>query len=429
MKAEGHNPQTPYAANADHRIEHAKHQLEQMIDLAPQIMLLVESGGKVVRANKAALSFLNLDSFNEILGRRITDILQFSHQELLSSLGSEEPGYKVFETEFGVGEKNGTARFRVVGSVTGQCVVILEDITEDKIRQADEEKKHKLDAIKALTGALMHRINQDLTVINVRTQLMSVALDKENVDQDELRTGLRDISSLSLKIASLLRCAGNQTDFVTRPYLAQTDILDIQPNSQGRDPLAAPQMKPFRILTSLMNVHDPTYSNHAFVTAACSGRLAEELDLPEQEIAACQRAGFLHDIGKIGVPAGILRKPDRLDLNEDSVMRKHVENGFELLDAFPLTRIEAETALRHHERYDGKGYPSGLAGKDIPLITRIVSVADAFEAMRSTRSYDQARSFEKVFNAILEGSGKQFAPEVTEAFKSCAQDLDAFIHS
>jgi len=140
----------------------------------------------------------------------------------------------------------------------------------------------------------------------------------------------------------------------------------------------------------------------------------------------------LHDIGKVGIPDCVLLKPGRLDDEEFVVMKTHTTLGGETfsaaLEQFPdaqYLRMARDIALYHHERYDGKGYPEGRAGTDIPLCARIVSVADVYDALISKRVYKQAFSHEIARSLIIEGSGAQFDPIVVDAFMAHEEEIRA----
>jgi len=131
----------------------------------------------------------------------------------------------------------------------------------------------------------------------------------------------------------------------------------------------------------------------------------------------------LHDIGKVGVPDAVLRKTDRLTPAEFEIMKSHATLGAETLGAalqeFPGAKflsMAREIALCHHERWDGSGYPAGLAGTAIPLSARIVALADVYDALRSARVYKDSQTHEQARQTILAGSGKHFDPEIVAAF-------------
>ena len=127
-------------------------------------------------------------------------------------------------------------------------------------------------------------------------------------------------------------------------------------------------------------------------------------------------AGLLHDVGKIGVPESILTKPGRLTYAEFEVIKKHPEIGVTILQSMRTMKDILHVIQHHHERYDGTGYPSGLKGDDIPLLSRVLTVADAFDAMTSDRSYRQAFPLEKAVWEIRDNAGSQFDPQVAKSF-------------
>lgn len=125
---------------------------------------------------------------------------------------------------------------------------------------------------------------------------------------------------------------------------------------------------------------------------------------------------LLHDVGKIGIPDNILKKPGALDPEEWKIMRTHVEKGAKILEPLSDFKEVAEIVLCHHENYDGSGYPRGLKGEEIPIEARIVSVVDAFHAIVSTRCYREGRPVAVAFEELRRGAGTQFDPRVVEAF-------------
>jgi putative two-component system response regulator len=156
--------------------------------------------------------------------------------------------------------------------------------------------------------------------------------------------------------------------------------------------------------------------------------IATGMGLEETRCSALRMASPLHDVGKIGLPDQILLKPGPLDDDERLMMQGHTEVGYALLmdreDA--LLDLAARIALTHHERVDGTGYPNGLAGEEIPLESRIVAVADAFDAMTSNRPYRAAMTARTAFDRVREGAGSQFDPTVVQAaLEICDGGLNA----
>ena len=127
-------------------------------------------------------------------------------------------------------------------------------------------------------------------------------------------------------------------------------------------------------------------------------------------------AGLLHDVGKIGVPEDVLRKPGKLTNDEFALMKKHVDIGSHILKDLRQIEDLVPGVLYHHERYDGKGYPHNLAGQEIPLIARLLCVADCFDAMTSNRTYRKALPVEVAMMEIRRCSGTQFDPRLADAF-------------
>ncbi len=153
--------------------------------------------------------------------------------------------------------------------------------------------------------------------------------------------------------------------------------------------------------------------------------IARGLKLPPGEVQLIQHASRMHDLGKIAVPDVILRKPSELDVAEWEVMRSHATIGGTILANSTSELLQAGRiiALSHHERWDGSGYPAGLAGEDIPLWGRICAVADTFDAITSERSYKPAYSNEVATAILRDGRGTKFDPKVVDAFLECFDEV------
>ncbi len=148
-----------------------------------------------------------------------------------------------------------------------------------------------------------------------------------------------------------------------------------------------------------------------------AGLIAEQLGLPEEEVRVIEMAAPLHDMGKIAIPDAVLLKPGKLDEEEMAVMRRHPRIGYELLSGSQnrFIQVAALIALRHHERYDGSGYPDGLVGEAIPLEARIVAVADVFDALLSPRPYKDAWSMDAALAYLYAQRGRLFCPRCVDA--------------
>jgi diguanylate cyclase (GGDEF)-like protein len=172
----------------------------------------------------------------------------------------------------------------------------------------------------------------------------------------------------------------------------------------------------FESLITAVDNKDRYTRCHSEEVTAFALAMGDELGLSEASQRVLRVAGLLHDVGKIGVPDGLLRKPGGLSVSEYDVIKRHVILSETLVSALPdLDEIRAAVGS-HHERYDGTGYPHGAAGKEIPLLGRILAVADAYSAMTTDRPYRKALSHAEAVTALLTAAGSQFDPEVVQAF-------------
>ncbi len=168
-------------------------------------------------------------------------------------------------------------------------------------------------------------------------------------------------------------------------------------------------------IAKTVDAKDENTSQHSQRVSEYSVLLARQLGFSDEECENLRRAALLHDIGKIGIPDRILNKPARLTDEEYTIMKSHVTKGADILKDFTLIDHVVEGALYHHERYDGKGYQSGIAGEAIPIYGRIISVADAFDAMTANRVYRKKLDTEYVIGEFEKGRGTQFDPKIVDA--------------
>jgi len=171
-------------------------------------------------------------------------------------------------------------------------------------------------------------------------------------------------------------------------------------------------------LVAALDTRDRETEGHSQRVVRFALLIAAEMAYPEDDLNNLQRGALLHDIGKIGIPDAILRKPGPLDDDEWEIMRKHPEFGRRMLAGIPFLNRPLDVIYAHQERYDGTGYPKGLAGEAIPIGARIFAVADAFDAITSDRPYRKAQSLETARQVIRDNSGTQFDPKVVQVFLS-----------
>jgi hypothetical protein len=169
------------------------------------------------------------------------------------------------------------------------------------------------------------------------------------------------------------------------------------------------------MLARAVDIRDAYTGRHSAEVGDLARRVGERIGMPVDQLGLLEYAARLHDVGKLGVPDAILQKPGPLDEHEWAVMRRHPEWGAEMIAQVPGLEELATLVVAHHERWDGGGYPSGLAGERIPLASRVIAACDAFEAMVSRRPYRAPLSVEDALAELVAAAGTQFDPEVVTA--------------
>jgi HD-GYP domain-containing protein (c-di-GMP phosphodiesterase class II) len=189
--------------------------------------------------------------------------------------------------------------------------------------------------------------------------------------------------------------------------------------------LARHQASSIQALAAAIEVKDRYTSGHTKRVGAYADAIVGHLPIIDSEKEKIRLAGVLHDIGKIGVPDRILLKPDRLTESEWDEMRRHTEAGFDIVSRVAGLEEIAEILRHHHERWNGSGYPRGLKGDEIPFPSRVIAVADTFDAIVTNRPYRPAMSPQAAREIIVELSGTHFDPVVVAAFESAFSELEA----
>ena len=183
-----------------------------------------------------------------------------------------------------------------------------------------------------------------------------------------------------------------------------------------------------QVLAETIEIHDTCMCGHARRVAFFAGMIADRLNLSLEDQERVRFAGFLHDLGKVGVPTDLLLRPGPLDPAELRIVEQHPVIGANLLTPLDLPRAISVAVRHHHEWWNGSGYPDGLAGDDIPLVSRIIGVADAYDAMSNDRPYRPALTRDEIMTEFKRFSGVQFDPLVTKEFllilESVIEDLD-----
>ena len=174
--------------------------------------------------------------------------------------------------------------------------------------------------------------------------------------------------------------------------------------------------KTIKSIASALDAKDPYTHGHSMRVTLYSIILAKEFNVNENELESIETAGLLHDIGKIAIPQAILCKPGRLTDDEFVVMKSHPVNSEKLISSIKKLHEVSPGVKHHHERWDGRGYPDGLAGEDIPFSARVIAIADTYDAMTSTRSYRKALDHEIAIDEIEKCAGAQFDPVLAKKF-------------
>ena len=185
---------------------------------------------------------------------------------------------------------------------------------------------------------------------------------------------------------------------------------------ERRNQMEAISLQMMQTLSTTIEAKDEYTRGHSHRVAEYAVLIAEELGWDKKEIRNLRNAAHLYDIGRIGIPDSILNKPTRLTEEEYAVIKEHTIIGAEILKNITLIDHVKEVARSHHERYDGKGYPDGLKGEEIPLYARIIAIADSYDAMKSRKIYRNPLADEMIYNEILQSRGKQFDPDIADVF-------------
>lgn len=228
-----------------------------------------------------------------------------------------------------------------------------------------------------------------------------------------------EYQELVLRVRNLLHISMGARDVEAQTCALFAELLNrTEELSSSQLELKEAQLEVIARLARAGEHYDQDTSRHTERVGIASGLIARHLDLAADDVHNLQRAAPLHDVGKIGVPHSILLKPGRLTADEYQIMQRHCRAGAELLSGgrSEIVQLAESIALAHHERWDGQGYPLGLATVDIPIQGRIVAVADVFDALTHDRPYKKAWPINEALKEIRLQAGHQFDPQVVDAF-------------
>jgi putative nucleotidyltransferase with HDIG domain len=208
----------------------------------------------------------------------------------------------------------------------------------------------------------------------------------------------------------------SQKQYIDRTKKA---VIELREKNQGlkrkSDEIIQLSESLLKTLSEIIDLQDPNVSGHSRQVSYYATEIAKIMKLHDKQVELIRKGALLHDIGKLGIPSEILGKPSRLTPDEYEVVKNHVVRGAELINKSPSLHSLLPIVRHHHEFFNGMGYPDKLVGAQIPLEARIVSVADAIEAMSSERPYRKAFSAAAIVNEIQAQAGRQFDPLVVDA--------------
>lgn len=182
-----------------------------------------------------------------------------------------------------------------------------------------------------------------------------------------------------------------------------------------------------RTLVNIVEVKDEYTYGHSERVTSVAVRLGERMELDLQALRDLRLVGLLHDVGKIGIPQDILTKPGKLTNEEFERIKSHPEMGARIIGTIANADTIARAILYHHERWDGTGYPAGLSGEEIPLLSRVIAIADAFDSMAAGRPYRSVEDKDFIEKEYTNGAGTQFDPSLAEHFVRAMSTDEAFL--
>jgi len=265
-------------------------------------------------------------------------------------------------------------------------VRVIKDILSNVSRMPEDKMQELINASKPIGHTMISELKFNNTVVG------TISIDSPPEAKPFTNADLRvfeAFTNLATAFLGLKRLFRAQSQFQQQLILAMIKILEI---------------------------HDPYTKGHSENVGLISAEIAREMNFDDEQINEIYWAGLVHDIGKINIPNTILLKSGRLTREEYEEIKKHPIWGAEILDTSEDIEIIVMAVRHHHERWDGHGYPDGLSESDIPLYSRIIAVADTYEAMTSDRSYKKAVSKAFALEEIENNSGKQFDPEIVDVF-------------
>ncbi len=249
--------------------------------------------------------------------------------------------------------------------------------------------------------------------------MITAAGDDENLQQRALEYGATDFLSKPLNAPRFIARASNLLKLKKIQKLLENEAQILQEEvKKATKNIVQREHETLLVLGKTAEYKDPETGAHIQRVAHYTKMLAELCGESVRNQEILFHASPFHDIGKVGIPDKVLLKPARLDEAEFEIMKKHPKIGYDILKDVKSEFLQAgaQIALTHHEKYNGRGYPNGLKGEEIPLFGRITAVADVFDALTSNRPYKKAWSFEEACEFLIEQKGEHFDPRLVDLF-------------
>lgn len=442
-----------------------------IINVLPDIIFMYDSKGVFIdcQTNDEATLVLSKDLF---IGKKISDVMppDISEKAIMSITKTIATGQlQKFEYNINIDGSERTYEARMVKSNDNEVLAISRDITSEK---QEQEYILKLTYKDQLTGLYNRRYYEEqieklsgseflpLAIIMVDVNGLKLTNDAfgHHIGDELLKKVAKNLISCDSKGGFACRVGGDEflmvfpnTDEKEAEYLVdklyelvsaerlENIVISISAgwqvrtdeNQSIRDTLIKAENHMFRkkivesqsmrnqtvnIIMQTLSEKNEREKRHSVEVAKWAKEIGVSMGLSVQKVKEIELAGLLHDIGKIAIKEDILNKPGKLTEEEYDEIKRHPESGYHILKSVDEYSSLAQCVLEHHERFDGKGYPKGIKGSQISLIARIISVADAFEAMIAQRPYRKSLTEEMAIEEIKKNSNTQFDPEVVTAF-------------
>lgn len=442
-----------------------------IINVIPDVIFIINQEGTFTdcQASQDSILYLPKDQF---LGKNIKDIMpkdiaETGYQKIQAAF--ETGVLQSFEYDLELGHKKKTFEVRIIKCFADGVMAISRDITnqrlyqmqieylsyhdqltglhnrrffEEELKRLDQEENLPLciimadvNGLKLVNDSFGHKAGDILLEKFARVlkefypseDLISriggdefvILIPKMNQEQaDELVERIKNkcnnetVKAINLSVSFGWDVKNHISEDINTVLKSAEDFMYKKKLFDG------PSMRGTTIGIIINTLHEKNRreEQHSHRVAELCEKLAYSLKMPDHEIKEIRSAGLLHDIGKIAVPENLLNKPGRLTPDEFEEVARHPEIGYRILCAANEMTDIAEYVLSHHERWDGKGYPRGLTGENIPLQARMIAIADTFDAMTSVRSYRMPVSEEEAAKEILKNAGTQFDPELARQF-------------